>query len=75
MKSKSNSHNKLEKFKKNTLTKQDQASIEGGFFDMFSPSFGTVKVVEDPNTPFPRVEGDIYQGFVICVPTSGGSIF
>jgi len=61
----------LAKFEKNILSQSAQASIEGGFFDMFSSSFGTFNIVENPDIFFSRIEGDVFQGFVICVPTSG----
>ncbi len=69
MKSKPNSHSQLEKFKQNTLNQTTQTSVQGGFHANY------IRVVEEPGFFLPRIEGNFFQGFVICVPTSGGSVF
>ncbi len=85
MNNKSNSNHKLEDFQDTVLSLSEQHLIGGSINGLdgadgqdaivsnlsTNTSSYSFRIVEDPNIFFPRIIFDPFQGFIICVPTSG----
>lgn len=68
MKIKYNQTDKFKQFENDQLKKEEQEKVQGGFFQF------QYELTDDPNATA-RVEGNLFHGFVICIPISDPSTF